>query len=76
MSFNIEIYSNGNKARFGNLYGLDIESASEELHYYDYFSERYSEEEVEKILLSIEKNIFMGEQFLSFKITLNQLKKV
>ena len=70
MTFNIEIYSNGNKARFGNLYNLDIESATQELLYYDYFSERYSEEEVEKILRLIEKYIFMGEQFLSFKITL------
>ncbi len=70
MTFNIEIYSDGKKARFGNLYGLDLESASEELHYYDYFSEKYSIDEVEEILLSIQKYIYLGEQFLSFKITL------
>ena len=73
MQYNIEIYISGKKAKYGHHYNLDIEQTADELIEYDYFSEQYTLEELEFILevafTDCSPYLFLGEEFLCFKIT-------
>ncbi len=70
MKFDITIYSDGKPSEFGNHKNLSIEEAVEELIYYNYFNERYSEEELKKILE--EKSVgptTYGQRWFTWEVT-------
>jgi len=51
--YNITCNSDGRPSKYGNHYGIGLSEAVEELIYFDEFSEKYSEEELEAVLEAI-----------------------
>tara|TARA_R100001443_G_scaffold108643_1_gene119288 strand:+ start:10401 stop:10778 length:378 start_codon:yes stop_codon:yes gene_type:complete len=73
MQYNIEIYVDGKKAKYGHFFNLDIEEAADELIQYDYFSEKYTLEELEFLLevgfTDCSPYLYLGCSLLNFKVT-------
>jgi len=70
MLFNIEHYSDGLIRKFGNEYNLDLDEAVEDLIYYDFFSEQYTEDELKTYLSELKPGYTMrGTRWSEFKIT-------
>jgi hypothetical protein len=70
MTFDIEHYSDGLRSKYGNEYGLNLEEAVEHLIYFDYFSQKYSEEELTELLTNMKADYrMMGTRWFEFKVT-------
>ena len=69
-TFNIEQYSDGLLGAYGNHYGISLEEAVEELIYYNFWSEQYTEEELTEYLNKLSIDYHMrGTRWSEFKIT-------
>ena len=70
-SFDIGIYSDGRPSKYGNEYGLSLEDAVENLLYHDEVSDKYDEEEVEKMLSKMKKGDYkmIGSGWQQIKVT-------
>jgi len=67
--FSITLSSDGRQSQFGNEYDLNIDEAVEELIYYDFFSEKYTLEELKKYLEEMKVGyITRGDRWFEFKI--------
>jgi len=73
-TFNICPNSDGIPSKYGNHYGIDLSEAVEELIYFDEFSEKYSEEELEAVLEAIKPGDYQcfGGRWSEFVVSKNK----
>ena len=71
--FNVEHYSDGRLAKYGNEYDLDLYDAVDDLIYYSQFSDKYSEDALLEYLEEMTIGYKMhGTRFSEIKITKKQ----
>jgi len=71
MKYGISIYSDGIQSKYGNERDLDIVKAVDGLMYYDDISNKYSSDELEKILSNMKRGDYrlFGDRWSQIKIS-------